>query len=122
MGQIIYKYGTMGSGKTIDLLIRVHYERSKGNNVYVWKPLIDNRTKDISSRAGLSCPVDYLIPSSQDDLYLQLIELPLKSILFIDEAQFLMEYQIHSLRLYANQNNISIYCYGLKTDFRSKWR
>lgn len=110
---LIFKYGTMGSGKTIECLTKIYYERSKGNKVIVSKSSIDTRDPGIiKSRAGLEINIDCSIldillkdPLSYDNKYI-----------IIDEAQFLTKGRVQLLREIANLNT-TIICYGLKTDF-----
>lgn len=115
MGKLIFKYGTMGSGKTLELLVKIYYEKSKNNNVWVWQPDLETG-KEIKSRAGLSCKIDCLIPKEK--------EIDLEDYgdvhLFIDEAQFLTEKQVLALREGSLKYNYNIVCYGLKTDFKGK--
>lgn len=40
--------------------------------------------------------------------------------LIIDEAQFLSPEQINKIRAIANNSNVEIHCYGLRTDFKSQ--
>lgn len=119
MGQLIFRYGTMGSGKSLDLITRVYHEKSKGNNVWVWKPEQDTKSSKISTRAGLSCEVDYLIEKENNDFSNLNIEFG-RIFLFIDEAQFLTRNQVSSLAIEASISENSIFCYGLKTDFQTR--
>lgn len=117
MGKLIFKYGTMGSGKTAECLMKIYHEESKGNQVWVWKPKLDARTRYIETRIGLQREVDYFIPEKKSDL---IDDDYGRVLLFIDEAQFLTEKQVKNLRDASNKFPYTIYCYGLKTDFQGK--
>lgn len=110
-------YGTMGSGKTLDLLkMRYNYIESNLNTLTIVS--CDERgTKEISSRAMRESVEPDLYISEEDDLYKELenSEILIDGI-FVDEVQFLTIEQIHQLRHYANQHPYcEIYCYGLLT-------
>ena len=72
MAKLIFKYATMNSGKTLDLIIRAYNYLETGQNIIVMKPKIDSKgdTK-IVSRTGLSKEVDILIGKNDSilDLY-----------------------------------------------------
>ena len=42
------------------------------------------------------------------------------SCIFVDEAQFLTKKQVHSLGKVADELNIPVMCYGIRTDFQGK--
>jgi len=117
MGKLIFKYGCMGSGKTAEFLMKAYHEESKGNRVWVWKPALDSRQSKITSRIGLNREVDWLIPKEENDLinddYGEVL-------LLIDEAQFLTEAQVLSLREGTINFPYTVICYGLKTDFKGQ--
>jgi thymidine kinase len=97
--------------------------RRNNKNVILLKPSIDTRSSNkIISRIGLSEKVDIII--HQDTLFEN--EELIKNInnnpvfLFIDEVQFLTTSQIEQLRALGDRPNITIFCYGLRTDFQGK--
>ena len=117
MGKLIFKYGVMGAGKTAEFLMKIYHEESKGNQVWVWRPELDSRSKYIETRIGLKREVDYNIPLHEslllDDDYGNVL-------LFIDEAQFLQSAQVYDLRIKTLELPYTVCCYGLKTDFQGK--
>lgn len=111
---LVFKYGTMNSGKTLELL-RMEFDRGNFCKVVVSKPKIDTREGSeeciISSRIGVSKKGIWL-----EDLDMKtLIDADL---LLIDEAQFLSKKVIDSLRDLSH--HIDIICYGLSTNFKSE--
>ena len=62
MAKLHFKYGTMNSGKSIDLMRTAHSYEEVGYEVIVMKPIIDTKGNDkLDSRIGLQRKVDILI-------------------------------------------------------------
>lgn len=117
MGKLFYKYGVMNSGKTIELLRTAYNYEENGFKVIVIKPSEDKKgNKSIVSRVGFSREVDYLI--AKNELVSNLINDEIKVIL-VDEAQFFSKKQIEDLFLLTKERDIIVFCYGLKSDFRT---
>lgn len=114
MAKLIFRYSTMNSGKTTNLLQVAHNYEERGFIVKIAKSEIDTKAEDrVSSRIGLKRKVDYLLPPQKN------ISIDLKiNVLLIDEAQFLNKEQIDQLYEISKLYNILIICYGLRTDFR----
>ena len=121
MAKLHFKYATMNSGKTIDL-IRTAYNYEENNaKVLILKPKIDTKADNkISSRIGLERNVDYLI--SYDESILEILKGKLDNIkcIFVDEAQFLSKVQIDELNLITKACNIPVLCYGLRVNFKNE--
>ena len=119
MAKLIFKYSTMNSGKTIDLIRTVHNYEENNYNVLVLKPIIDTKGDDkIQTRIGLERKVDFLI--KENDSIIELLKGNLEGIecIFIDEAQFLNQMQIDELFLITKSIDIPVICYGLRTNFK----
>ena len=121
MAKLYYRYGTMKSGKSIDV-IRAYDSYEKSNRkAIVMKPEID--TRDIGvvrTRKGYEIDA-IIIPADISilDFDLLLIEVTRNcSAIIIDEAQFLTRHQVYVLSDIVDSENIPVLCYGLKTDFR----
>ena len=118
MDNLIFKYATMNSGKTMDLIIRAYNYKETNNKIIVMKPKIDTKGENtIVSRTGLIRDVDILI--DKDDSIINILEHKLTDIkaILIDEAQFLSKSQVDELQIIAHTLNIDIICYGLRNDF-----
>ncbi len=119
MAKLYFRYGAMNCGKTTHLLQVDHNYKEKGLKSIVIKPKIDSKGNNtITSRLGISREVDFLI-SKEDNLIELLkeeIDLPIYCLL-VDEVQFLEPIQIDQLFEIAIIHNISVICYGLRTDF-----
>ena len=120
MAKIHFKYGAMNSGKT-DTLIKTAYNYEERElNVVVIKPEIDTKGgTTITARGGHSREVDILADSGLD-LRHEIGKRNLIACVLVDEAQFLTPDQISQLYSVAKEDDISVICYGLRTDFRTQ--
>lgn len=128
MAKLYFKYGTMGSAKTMNLLITAYNLEEKGISVMCMKPSVDTRDglDVIKSRIGIEKRCVVIYPDS--DLYksvqnIRSIEVatfrPVTSWILVDEAQFLSKEQIDSLAKIVDDFNVNVMCFGLRTDFKS---
>lgn len=120
MAQLFFIYGTMNSGKSIQLLSTAHSYQEQGKSVLLLTPSTDTRdgVGTISSRIGLSEEAMVIKPDTN------LWELEGVNFFFngydailVDEAQFLSKDQITQLAEIVDQLNIPVMAYGLKNDF-----
>ena len=122
MANLIFYYGTMGSGKTTKLLQDHYNYRKDGHKIVLMKPLLDTKGDDrVLNRMNQSLRADLLIAPNEriiSDANLELL-LDAKALL-VDEAQFLNFDQVKELWLIAHVLNKSVSCYGLKSDFLGK--
>lgn len=120
MAKLIFKYSTMNTGKSMDLIRTVYNYEENDSKILVMKPMIDTKGgSSIETRAGLSWEVDVLIPEGVSILRLLAGKLDDIKCIFIDEAQFLSAQQVNDLFIIANVLDISVICYGLRTNFKS---
>jgi len=119
VAKLYFRYGTVGSAKTLNLLAVAHSYEQQNKRVLVIKPALDNRFGEstVKSRAGLSRDADLLVhsdtaldPASCRDIHC----------ILVDEAQFLSSRLIDQLRRFAIELDIPVICYGLRQDFRTK--
>lgn len=122
MAKLNFKYGTMGSGKSIDLMRTAYNYEEKGYDVLVMKPLIDTKgSNKLDSRIGMKRIVDILI-SDDTDIISEVrnrITSNLRCI-FVDESQLLSSKKIDELYLVSKIFDIPVICYGLRTNFKMK--
>ena len=124
MANLVFYYGAMGCSKTANALMTHFQYKEKGLKVWLIKPEIDTRddvVKEdgttislIKSRVGISGEAT-VIKSDQD-----IIPPSGTDLIICDESQFLSEFQVDELKAIAETQNIPVYCYGLRTDFRTK--
>lgn len=119
MAKLYFRYGTVGSAKTLNLLAVAHNYRQQGKCVLLLKPELDVRfgRESIKSRAGLEMAADVLVSPST-----KLLEMDWEGVscILVDEAQFLSAVHIESLRKITLTKDIPVICYGLRTDFRTR--
>ncbi len=117
MAKLYFRYGAVGSAKTLNLLAVAHNYCQQGKVIFLIKPELDDRfgRADVKSRAGLQRPADLLAgPDTQLDGY-RLVGV---DCVLVDEAQFLSKFVVDQLRDITHRLNIPVICYGLRTDFR----
>lgn len=121
MSKLLFKYGTMNSGKTIDLIRTAYNYEENNGKVLVLKPMIDTKgNNNIVSRIGLERKVDYLI-KNDDNLY-DILKGKLNNIdaILVDEAEFFTSKQIEDLSVIGKALDIDIICYGLRINFKGE--
>ncbi len=119
MPKLYFRYGTMNSSKTANLLMVAHNYRTQGKTAILIKPQIDTRNglETIKSRA-FSHKVDVDIILNPDMNEIKIGEHVVPDCILVDEAQFLSVENVNALRNLPY--DIPIMCYGLRTDYRSK--
>jgi thymidine kinase len=135
VAKLYFRYGAMNSGKSTALLqVAFNYEE-RGQQVVLAKPAVDTKDADrISSRLGVSRPVDLLV-REDDDLRAVFAERRARVVaagaqalvpettdvacLLVDEAQFLTRAQVDDLLRIAVLDDIPVLAYGIRTDFRT---
>ena len=124
MPKLYFRYGTVGSAKTLNLLAVAHNYRQQGKDVLLVKPESDTRfgAKKIRTRAGLEMPADVLAPAAGP--------IPFPALdgvvcILVDEVQFLDPAAIDQLRHITYSavaenvpHGLPVICYGLRTDFQ----
>ena len=123
MAKLFFRYGTMSSGKTMDLMKTYYNYLEKGMNSIIVKPNCDTKGADtIVSRNGASIKVDFLI-KEKDNIYdivsKEIVKRRISCIL-VDECQFLSEKHVDELGNIADFLDIPVICYGLRVDFQDK--
>ncbi len=118
MAKLYFRYGTVSSAKTLNLLAVAHNYENQGKRAIVLKPSVDTRhgAGQVVSRAGLGRPAHVVV---DDDTVLDLDEFAGCACVLVDEAQFLSPALIDQLRELTRTHDVPVICYGLRTDFRS---
>ena len=121
MAKLHFKYGTMNSGKTMDLIRTIYNYEENGFNVVLFKPMIDTKCDDkIVTRSGMEREVDGLIgkDTSIIDMIFSRMYYWNTNCIFIDEAQFLTKKQVDELYVITKKPGIPVICYGLRNNFK----
>ena len=117
--KIIYYYGTVSSCKTMNLLsIIFNYEKA-GWHVCAVKPALDTRSKLIETRANVPPRKADIVISENESLFDYSDVINDADVILVDECQFLSVKQIDELRSIANDRDIDVLCFGLRTDFNA---
>jgi thymidine kinase len=117
MAKLYFRYGTMGSSKTANaLMVHFNYKQNK-IPVALFKPASAIRDGIlVRSRIGLE---EVSIPVLADTDFTE-VDVQKYKVLIVDECQFLSEKQVNQLRKIVDNLEIDVFCYGLRTDFRTK--
>ena len=90
--------------------------------VWLMKPAADPRygADKVHSRIGLEQPADVI----DDDMDLYEVfrdrEREFYDVIIVDEAQFLQPAHVEQLREIVDYYNVPVFCFGLRTDFRTR--
>ena len=122
MAKLHFFYSTMNAGKSTALLQSNHnYKESNLKTLlFVPKSIADKSNGKIVSRIGLEA--DAIIVNDEYEFYDEIIKKQSEKIscIFVDEAQFLTKKQVHSLGKIADELNIPVITYGIRTDFQGE--
>lgn len=124
MAKLYFNYAAMNAGKSTILLQSSHNYIERGMNTLLLKPAFDTRDShaaEIKSRIGLAAPArNFSADTDVTSLVMESHALKPLDCVLIDEAQFLTEAQVRELARIADEDNIPIMCYGLRTDFQGQ--
>jgi len=122
MAKLHFFYSTMNAGKSTALLQSNHnYKESNLKTLlFVPKSIADKSNGKIISRIGLEA--NAIIVNNEYDFYNEISKKQSEKIscIFVDEAQFLTKKQVHGLGKIADELNIPVMTYGIRTDFRGE--
>lgn len=123
MAKVYFYYSAMNAGKSTVLLQSSYNYQERGMRTMVFAPAIDHRSGlgRVKSRIGLEAPAETL--ATDDNLLARVkgahAQSPLACVL-VDEAQFLTPAQVAQATDIADELDIPVLCYGLRTDFQGK--
>jgi thymidine kinase len=119
VAKLYFRYGAMGSAKTLNLLAVRHNYELQGKRVVLMKPRRDDRfgADVVRSRAGLSYQADLLL--DEDTEFSPELFKGLHCVL-VDEGQFLSPRLVDALRQVTLEHDVPVIAYGLRTDFSTQ--
>ena len=121
MAKLYFFYGAMNSGKTTRILQCAYNYEEQGMKPIIMKPKIDTKGEEyIVSRIGSKRKVDFLIEQKQNIYDIIVEKFTNVDLIIIDEAQFLTEDHVNQLMDAVIDLDISIMCFGLRTDFTGR--
>ena len=124
MAKLYFKYGTMGSSKTAQaLMCKFNYEQ-KGFLVHIFKPLVDNR-KVVNGKSVIYSRIGLTSSCNEFDKNFNFLDYKNnqiknidKSVIIVDECQFLSKKQVEELKEISQV--LPVICYGLLTNFKTE--
>ncbi|MEH3035702.1 MAG: thymidine kinase [Sphingomonas adhaesiva] len=123
MAKLYFYYASMNAGKSTTLLQADFNYRERGMRTMLFTAAVDDRfaAGTITSRIGLVAAATTFDPAT--DLAALALDRHAKGKLacvLVDEAQFLTEYQVDGLARLADDADIPVLAYGLRTDFQGR--
>ncbi|CYX52687.1 thymidine kinase [Streptococcus suis] len=121
MAQLYYKYGTMNSGKTIEILKVAHNYEEQGKPVVIMTSALDTRDAFgvVSSRIGMRREAVAIDDDMDIFGFIEKME-PRPYCVLIDEAQFLRRHHVYDLARVVDELDVPVMAFGLKNDFRNE--
>lgn len=119
MAKLYFRYGTMNSSKSAQLLMVNHNYISSDKHTLVFKPLLDTRSGGHVVSRALSDKVE-AIQVAGDNVggMFALVSDEKPTAVLVDEVQFMQPSQIDELVKIVDLLGIPVMCYGLMTDFQ----
>lgn len=120
LAQLYYRYGTMNSGKSIEILKVAYNYEEQGKPVVLLTSALDTRDGIgwVSSRIGLKRQAKPI--SGDTDIFGYIESLPEKPYcVLVDECQFLTEGNVFDLARVVDELDVPVMAFGLKNDFRN---
>jgi thymidine kinase len=119
LAKLYFRYGTMNSGKSIEVLRVAHNYEEQGKKVLLFTPATDDRfgVGMVASRIGMQKNA-IVVDDSLDMVGMASKEKP--NCILVDEAQFLSQQQVASLIEIVDELDIPVIAYGLRADFLGK--
>ena len=123
MAKLYFYYASMNAGKSTTLLQADFNYRERGMATMLWTAALDDRSgeKAIESRIGLGAEACRFVADT--DFWEAIADAPDAAnvaCVLVDEAQWLLPEQVWQLARVADEANIPVVCYGLRTDFRGR--
>ena len=111
----------MGSSKSAQALITKFNYEEVGMSVWLIKPSTDTRdgADIIRSRIGLEAHARIITPDI--NIVEEYNHLERQDVIISDESQFFTPEQIDQLRTLVDDFNVPVLCFGLRTDFQTKF-
>ncbi|WP_020006536.1 thymidine kinase [Salinicoccus albus] len=121
MAKLYYRYGTMQSNKSNQIITTHHQYTTQGKKCLAYSTPVDSRSgyKKIKSRIGLELLCEYMHEGVYEEVE-TIHEVTRVHAVVVDEAQFLSKTEVHRLSDIADYLDIPVICFGLKTDFRNE--
>jgi thymidine kinase len=116
LAKLYFRYGTMNSGKSIEVLRVAHNYEEQGKKVLLFTPAVDDRfgVGMVASRIGMQ--KNAIVVGEGLDI-LDMVHKEQPNCILVDEAQFLSKDQVSRFIEIVDELNIPVIAYGLRADF-----
>ena len=122
MAKLHFFYSTMNAGKSTSLLQSNHnyLESNLKTLLFLPEEISKKSYSNIVSRIGLKAKAISINTVFKFYEYLEKADYKSINCIFVDEAQFLTKLQVRDLSKIADELNIPVMCYGIRTDFQGE--
>ncbi|PKM50054.1 MAG: thymidine kinase [Firmicutes bacterium HGW-Firmicutes-7] len=120
MAKLFFKYGTVFSAKSLNLIATAHNYETQGKKVLLLIPKLDTRSEGyISTRAGFKLPAEVIdIHTNILDIYNEHLKKKERiDCVLVDESQMFSVEHINQLREIVSVFNTPVICYGLRVSY-----
>ncbi len=120
MAKLFFKYGTVFSAKSLNLIATAHNYETQGKKVLLLIPQIDSRSDGhVATRAGLKLPAE-IVAKTTNILDIYQVHLQKKQqidCVLVDECHMLEKEHIDQLRQIVSNYDTPVICYGLRVSY-----
>ncbi|MED4730087.1 thymidine kinase [Aneurinibacillus migulanus] len=122
MAQLYFRYGTMNSGKSVEILKVAHNYEEQGKRVMIFTSMLDDRYGKgyVASRIGLRREAIVVDESMNIRKVVEMNQEGLPNCVLVDEGQFLRRHHIIQLTEIVDELGVPVIVYGLKNDFSNR--
>jgi thymidine kinase len=120
MAKLFFKYGTVFSAKSLNLIATAHNYETQGKKVLLMIPGMDTRSNGyISTRAGFRMEAEMIRDTSN---VLEIFQKHMKQhekidCVLVDEVQMMTKEHVNQLREITLIYNTPVICYGLRVSY-----
>lgn len=119
MATLYFRYGTMNSSKSAQLLMVHHNYHEQGKRAVIFKSSLDTRSGPYVGSRAINTQVEAIqIGILELGTMFNYVREHKPDCVLVDEVQFMSEVQIDELAKIVDLLNTPVICYGLMTDFQ----
>lgn len=121
MAKLVFRYGSMNSAKSANLIMQHYSYTNDGKDILVFKPEVDTRSSAVTSRAlNTSIDADYVVGKEDYGSMTNIALEMMPRAIYIDEVHFLDSKQIEELAKIVDKIGVTVHGFGLMTDFKGE--
>ena len=122
MADMVFKYSTINSGKTINILQTADSYEKNNFQVVLIKSIKDTKGKNkVLSSNNMERKVDIVLREDESLLRDRNYKIYYTAkVILVDEVELLNQTQVKELWMIAHLINIPVICYGLRSNFKGK--